>query len=184
MENLVLVTFATRYGSTAETAQAVAQTLRDRGILVVLQPVREVDSLDRYNAVVLGAALYMGRLHRDARHFLSGYYEALTKLPVALFVPGPIEAREKDWTGAQQQLDKELARFPWLKPVASQVVGGAFDPKKLGFPFKLMPPLRKIPASDARDWVTICLWASDLAAKLQSYHPHPQEERPVASSTR
>ena len=135
MENLVLVTYATRSGSTAETAQAVAQTLRDRGILAALQPVREVDSLDRYSAVVLGAALYIGRLHKDARHFLLEYHKALAKIPVALFVPGPIEKREKDWTGAQQQLEKELVRYRWLKPIACQVVGGTFNPERLGFPF-------------------------------------------------
>lgn len=175
MEHLVLVTFATRFGSTAETAQGVARTLRDRGAIAVLQPIREVDSLDRYGAVVLGAALYMGRLHHDARHFLSEYRETLAKMPVALFVPGPIEAREKDWAGAQQQLDKELARYPWLKPVACQVVGGAFDAKNLGFPWKLIPAMRKIPMNDARDWTQIRRWASDLAATLQGEAAVPAE---------
>ena len=69
MDRLVLVTFATRYGSTAETAQAVARTQRDGGVAVDLLPIREVASLDRYCAVVLGAALYVGRLHNEARQF-------------------------------------------------------------------------------------------------------------------
>jgi menaquinone-dependent protoporphyrinogen oxidase len=57
MENLALVTFATRYGSTEETARAVAQTLRDHVLTVALRSIAEVESLERYCAVVLGAAL-------------------------------------------------------------------------------------------------------------------------------
>jgi menaquinone-dependent protoporphyrinogen oxidase len=167
VEHLVLVTYATKYGSTAETAKAVAETLRDCGLDVDLQPIRNVVSVEQYCAVVLGAALYMGRLHKDARRFLTAQGDALSKIPVALFVPGPVEKREKDWAGAQQQLDKELTSFPWLKPIACEIVGGTFDPKMLGFPFNLFPPLRKMPASDARDWVAIHEWASDLALMLQ-----------------
>ncbi len=167
MQFSVLVTYATRYGSTEETAQAVAQTLRDKGLGVEIQPVKSVTSLEGYCAVVLGAALYMGKLHKDARRFLAVQREALAKLPVALFVPGPVEKREKDWAGAQQQLDKDLGKFPWFRPVSRQIVGGAFDPKKLRFPLSLIPALRKMPASDARDWDAIRGWASDLALILQ-----------------
>ena len=114
----------------------------------------------------------MGRLHKDARRFLSTQRGALSKIPVALFVPGPVKEREKDWVGAQQQLGKELARFPWLSPADCHIVGGSFDPTKLGFPFNLFPPLRKMPASDARDWSAIRAWASDLALRLQPAPKH------------
>ena|SRR5258708_987796 len=167
MEHVVLVTFATRYGSTADTARAIAQTLRDRGLAVELQPIRSVASLEPYSAVVLGAALYMGRLHKDARRFLLANRAVLAKIPVALFVSGPVHKDEKEWTGARQQLEKELKNFSWLTPVAQQIVGGKFDPADLGFLFKLIPALRKMPASDVRDWCAIRAWASDLAATLQ-----------------
>jgi len=183
MDFLVLVTYATRYGSTEETAQAVAQTLRDHGIAVEFRAVKDVPSVDRYGAVVLGAALYMGRLHKDARRFLAAQRDRLATVPVALFVPGPVDKREKDWTGAQQQVDKALARHPWLKPVACEIVGGAFDPKLLGFPFKLIPAIRKIPASDARDWTKIRHWASALAKALQPC-PHETLDWPGVSAAR
>ncbi len=166
MEDLVLVTFATRYGSTAETAQAVAKTLRNYGLAVDLQLTRSVASLEQYSAVVLGAALYMGRLHKEARQFLSAHRADLAKIPLALFVAGPVHKDEKEWTGAQQQLEKELKHFPWLTPVAQQIVGGKFDPADLGFLLKLIPALRKMPASDVRDWIAIRAWARDLAATL------------------
>ncbi len=171
MEPIVLVTYATRYGSTEEVAQSVAETLRENGIAVEIQLARNVLSLDQYRAVVLGVPLYMSQLHKDARHFLSTHRSALEKIPVALFVLGPVQKDEKDWIGAREQLKKELSKFPWLSPVSEEILGGKFDPAKLGFPFSLFPPLRKLPAGDARDWTAIRAWASDLALILQPGGP-------------
>src|SRR5439155_16364683 len=54
MSASVLVGYATRYGSTQEVAEAVAATLRERGLEVDIQPMREVRTLERYRAIVLG----------------------------------------------------------------------------------------------------------------------------------
>lgn len=161
----VLVTYATQTGSTEEVAQVVAEVLREAGVVVDLQPTWSVASLADHSAVVLCAPLYMGRLLKHARRFLSEHAALLQKMPVTLLVVGPVEAREKDWTGARQQLDKELARYPWLSPMEQHIVGGRFDPKTLSFPFKFI--LRKLPPSDARDWNAIRALARDLAAKFQ-----------------
>ena len=69
MERMVLVTYATRYGSTAEIAQAVAETLNRGGISSICKPIPAVRQVDEYRAVVLGAPLFMGRLHSDAAPF-------------------------------------------------------------------------------------------------------------------
>jgi menaquinone-dependent protoporphyrinogen oxidase len=167
MEPVVLVTYATRSGSTEEVARTVAEVLREDGLVTEVQHVREAHDLEQYCAVVLAAPLYMSRLHKDARRFLSAHRGALMKVPVALFVLGPIQAVEKDWTGALQQLDMELKKFPWLSPAVQHVVGGKFDPAKMGFPFNLIPALRKLPASDVRDWPAIRGFASDLATMFQ-----------------
>ena len=167
MEPIVLVTYATRFGSTEGVAQAVAQTLRENRVAVELQPIRSVRSLEPYAAVVLGVPLYMTRFHKDARRFLAANRVALVKVPVALFVLGPAQRDEKDWIGAQKQLLKELATFPWLCPVCQKVLGGKIDPEKLGFPFNMIPALRKLPASDVRDWKAIRAWATDVASILQ-----------------
>ena len=167
MSASVLVGYATRYGSTQEVAEAVAETLRERGLGVDIQPMREVRTLEGYGAVVLGAALYMFRWHKDARRFLSRHRKALTQLPVAVFALGPVHDPydEEEWQNSRAQLDKELAKFPWFAPVAKQVFGGKFDPEKLRFPINLFAGSE--PASDIRDWEAIRAWASDLASKLE-----------------
>jgi menaquinone-dependent protoporphyrinogen oxidase len=110
----------------------------------------------------------MARMHKDARRFLRSHRDELLRRPVGVFVLGPIHADAKEFAEAERQMKKELAKFPWFAPVTQQVVGGRFAPDKLGFPFSIMPPLRKLPPSDARDWNAIHAWAGTLPAALQT----------------
>jgi menaquinone-dependent protoporphyrinogen oxidase len=167
MSASILVGYATRYGSTQEVAEAVAATLRERGLAVDIEPMRQVRTLDQYRAIVLGAPLYMFHWHKDALRFLARHRAALTARPVAIFALGPFHAEEKEFQGSREQLDKELAKFPWLKPAAITIFGGKFDPQKLTFPHNLLPALKNMPASDIQDWTAIRAWASDLAAQFQ-----------------
>jgi menaquinone-dependent protoporphyrinogen oxidase len=134
MSASVLVAFATRSGSTQEVAEAIATSLRERGLQVDILPTRDVVTLDQYEAVVLGAPLYIFHWHKDALHFLSQHKEALMERPTAIFALGPLRAEEEEFQEARRQLDKELAKFPWLKAKDIAIFGGRFDPQKLSFP--------------------------------------------------
>ena len=170
MENKILVAYATTHGATQEVAQAVVETLQQSGLTVDLQPARDVRTLAGYKAIVLGAPLYMFRWHKDALHFLSRHQKILAAgLPIAIFAGGPFgESDEKAWHEVRANLDKELAKFPWLKPVAVEIIGGKFDPSRLRFPWKLLPALKQMPFSDLRDWAAIRAWAGSLAAQWAS----------------
>jgi len=117
MQTRVLVAYASKYGSTQEVAEAIADTLRENGLSADLEPMRELKSLEEYTAVVLGAPLYMVHWHKDAHKFLSWHREALTNLPVAVFTLGPLDDKEEEWKEVRSQLEKEFAKFSWLKPV-------------------------------------------------------------------
>jgi menaquinone-dependent protoporphyrinogen oxidase len=159
----ILVTCATRSGSTQEVAAAIVKAMRDSGREVELLPARNVKSLDGFKMIVLGAPLYMFHWHKDALGFLRRHQGALRNLPVAVFALGPFHDVEKEWTEIRAQLDKELAAFPWFAPVAREVFGGKFDPATLRFPMNMIPALRKMPASDIRNWDAIRAWAIGLA---------------------
>jgi menaquinone-dependent protoporphyrinogen oxidase len=169
MKIKVLLAYASTHGSTQEIATAIAATLTERGLVVDLRPVREVRTLEGYQAVVLGAPLYMFHLHKDALRFLSQQRKALTAgLPIAIFAGGPISIEEgNEWQEARKQLDQELAKFPWLRPVSIEIVGGKHTPANLSFPWNLIPALKQMPASDLRDWVEIRAWAESLAVQFQ-----------------
>ncbi|MBN1450573.1 MAG: hypothetical protein JW963_06115 [Anaerolineales bacterium] len=166
MSPLVLVGYATRYGSTREVAEAVAATLREGGFEVDIRPVREVHTLAGYSAVVLGAPLFMFRWHRDALRFLSRHRKVLTERPVAVFALGPTHDPydEQEWRDSRAQLDQELVKFPWFTPVALEIFGGKYDPVKLRFPINALAG--KVPASDLRDWPSIRAWAAGLKPSL------------------
>src|SRR5512139_1991827 len=86
----ILLAYASRYGSTKEVAEIITNTMRECGLDVELQPVLEVKSLDNYEAVVLGAAIYNAHWHQDAHQFLSQHRENLRQRPVAIFALGPL----------------------------------------------------------------------------------------------
>jgi menaquinone-dependent protoporphyrinogen oxidase len=171
METKILMAYASKYGSTQEVAEAVAATLGERGISVDLQPMRKVRKLEGYGAVVLGAAFYFGLWHKDALNFLSRNGDTLTGRPLAIFALGPTSKDEKMMQGARAQLDKVMAKFPRLSPVAVEMFGGRY-PARLHFPHTLIAslpasPMHGMPATDIRDWTAIRAWANSLVTKFQ-----------------
>jgi menaquinone-dependent protoporphyrinogen oxidase len=172
MSPVVLVAYATKYGATQEVAESIAATLRENRLEVNCLPMRDAQTPSEYGAFVLGAPLYIGAWHKDAVHFVSRYREAIIQRPVAIFALGPVHRDEQEMQGSREQLEHELAKFPWLKPVALEVFVGKYDPARLRFPDSLVPklpvsPLYNSPPSDERDWTAIRTWASNLAAKFQ-----------------
>jgi menaquinone-dependent protoporphyrinogen oxidase len=171
MSTAVLIGYATRYGSTREVAEAMAAVLRESGCDVKLEQLKNVHSLEGYGAVILGAPLYIGALPTDAKRFLTEQQAALTQRSLAVFALGPLSRDENEMRGAREQLDKELAKYPAVKPLDVALFSGVFDPKKLRFPDNLLTvlpasPLHGRPASDERDWTAIRAWAGGLAAKF------------------
>lgn len=167
MTTTVLVAYATKYGSTQEVAEVIATTLCEHGLVVEVRPAHEVRTLQGYDSVVLGAALYIGRWHADARRFLKRHHTVLSSLPVAIFALGPLDASEKQWLDARTQLNETLAKETWLTPVNIEMFGGVIDPAKLHFPFNHMP------AGDARNWTVIRSFAERVAAAFQRTSAEP-----------
>jgi len=161
MTQLILVTYATEKGSTEEVAGEVAASLSAHGLATDLRAAKDVRTLDGYDGVVLGSAIYTGRLHREARAFLRRHRERLSALPVAIFAMGPRTLGAADLASSRAQLDRALAKEPEVQPFSTAIFGGAFDPAQHHFPFNHMP------AADARDWNAIRAWAIGLADQLR-----------------
>jgi menaquinone-dependent protoporphyrinogen oxidase len=160
MTDPILVAYATKAGSTRDVADAVARTLREHGLEADLRPAGEVGTLAPYGAVVLGTALYTGRIHKDARRFLRRHTAQLSERPLAVFAMGPKTLAGDEVAASRAQLDRALAAHPELHPGPVAIFGGVVDPGRLRF------PLNRMPASDARDWDAIRTWADEVAAVL------------------
>lgn len=173
MSDSVLVAYVTKYGSTQEVADKIAATLREQGLEVDVQAAKQVWGLEQVKAVVFGAPLYIGHWIKDAKRFLTKHQASLMELPVAVFTLGPTRGTEEgEWEGVREQLDEELAKYPWLKPVSVELFGGKYDPDALRFPDTLVDkipasPLHGAPANDLRDWDAIQAWAAALPDQLK-----------------
>lgn len=166
----VLVTYATKYGSTGEVAERVGATLKGLGHAVDVTPAARVTDVAAYDAVVVGAPLYIGKILKDASAFFERHQAVLETKPVALFLLGPVKA-EDDMAEARTQIAPVLERIGWLKPVATEMFVGKFDPATLRGLDKLVTkpkasPLYGVPARDDRDWNAIEAWAASLPGML------------------
>ena len=169
----ILVTYASKHGSTEEIAERIAATLRRSGIDTDLQPVDIVRDIEPYTAVVLGSAIYYGSWLKEAREFVHRYETALAARPVWLFASGPLGVEVKD---AEPQ-PKEFAEFQQsVKPRDPRVFFGALDHSQLSFMERMVIKGVRAPEGDFRDWDVIDEWAESIAHALQ---PTPA---PVAQS--
>lgn len=171
----ILIAYCTRSGSTAEVAWEMARTMTDAGAVVMVKPMAEVQSIAYGQAVILGAALYVGHFAKEVHRFIARFEPELRNIHPWIFVLGPTEHEPKHFRTAEEQARKELARFVWLHPADVRVFGGKFDPKnmKLPFPFNLAMkfpgnPMSRVPASDIRDWEWIRSWAGAIAEHLNA----------------
>jgi menaquinone-dependent protoporphyrinogen oxidase len=156
----VLIAYASKHGSTREVADAIAAALEPSGHVADVRPAAAVDDPGAYDAVVLGAPLYMGRWHKDARAFVRRHRKALQRVPVAVFALGPLEEDPAQWREAEEQLEKALAALPDVDAVDVKLFGGALHPEDLHFPFSRME------AADVRDWAAIRAWGAGLPERL------------------
>jgi menaquinone-dependent protoporphyrinogen oxidase len=163
--NRVLVVFATKNGSTREVAEAIAAVMRSDDVDVEIATAREAKgSVGDRDLVVVGGAIYSGRWHRDAHRFLKRHREELAAMPVAVFGMGPRVEDAEAWRHSREQLDRALARRPWLSPRAVTVFGGVDPPRRADRPRR-----------DVRDWDAIRAWSRDLQQRLPEVSPAPHE---------
>jgi menaquinone-dependent protoporphyrinogen oxidase len=153
----VLIAYATEHGSTREVATAIAARLREMGLEAEVRPAIEVTDLTPYCGVILGGAIYVGRLHAEAVGFLHRHSAALAVLPIAVFALGPKTLEPADLAASRKQLLRALGKEPEVDPYEIAVFGGVIDPKQLRF------PLNHLHASDARDWDDIDRFAARCA---------------------
>ena len=168
----VLVTYASKHGSTEEIARAIAHELRERNLDVDCVDVGDA-SLGVFDAVILGSAVYMGRWRSEARHFLKKHLDTLSTIPFWIFSSGPVGEKADDeieenskWLEPHRIL--ELAEAAGLR--GHTVFGGRLPTDPHGFVENSM--VRNTPEEfrDSRDWAAIGRWADEVAEQLQPAH--------------
>ncbi|WP_127126765.1 flavodoxin domain-containing protein [Georgenia sp. SYP-B2076] len=161
----VLVTAASRHGSTAEIASRIGQHLADAGWDVDVRTPEDVGDLDGVDAVVLGSAVYAGRWLKAAYDLVERLGPELRARPVWLFSSGPlgdppVPAEETDVSDVAQTAGAR----------GHQVFAGALDKHKLVFAERAIARALHAPLGDFRDWDAIERWAGQISSALGA-HP-------------
>lgn len=160
MNHKILVTYATRHGSTHEIAEAIREVIGKD--LVDLRKIEDVSTVTPYQAVIIGSAIERHQWLPEAVDFVKFHADALRQIPVAYFA---VSVTMREDTPANRQLVKHYLDpvCQIVKPVDIGLFGGALHYDQVSLFSQLMLRLRRLPEGDFRDWKAIRDWAGHLA---------------------
>jgi dipeptidyl aminopeptidase/acylaminoacyl peptidase/menaquinone-dependent protoporphyrinogen IX oxidase len=161
----ILVAYATRHGSTEEVARAVGVAFSRAGHRAVVRPVEKVEELGGYSAVILGSPLYSGRMLPELEAFAKRHREEISRMPSAVFVTC-LTMTQPTEKSVRKMLKKTRPLVELLRPRDVGLFAGVVNYADLGFFYRFMFRLMKIPEGDFRNWEVINRWAKDLVPVL------------------
>lgn len=159
----ILVSAASRHGATSEIAQRMADVFSATGIDVDVRPPEAVDGISKYDAVVLGSAVYAGHWLPSAKELVDREAEALAGRPVWLFSSGPIgEPPKPDADPVEVEPIRQR-----IRAVEHRRFGGRLERRGgMGLAERAILAIIRAPEGDYRPWQDIGEWASTIARSL------------------
>lgn len=161
----VLVTYASKAGSTAEIAIRIGEVLAKRGLAVDVRPVDNAGDLTGYDSVILGSAIRTGQLLPEAMGFVEKNQAALRAKAFSAFIV--CLTLEKDTAETRKTVSTYLDPLRELvKPASEGMFAGVMNLSKLGWFERLMMAVMKSPVGDFRRWDQINAWAESAPVSL------------------
>jgi menaquinone-dependent protoporphyrinogen oxidase len=158
----MLIAVSSKHGSTREIAGSIGETIREAGIEIEVVDAEDIGSVDRYDAVIVGSAVHMGRWMGPARALVNGSADALRTRPVWMFSSGPLGRDIVDPADAAE--GRKLLELVGGRE--HRVFAGKADKQGLGFVERRILSMVKNPYGDHRDWPAIHEWAVSIACEL------------------
>jgi menaquinone-dependent protoporphyrinogen oxidase len=178
MNNRILVTYASRTGSTAGVAEAIGKTLSESGESVDVLPMQEVKDLAPYRAVVAGSAIQNKQWLPEAMQFLQANQSELAQKTFASFLVCMTLAMRNGETYRPFVTEFLAPVRALVSPVSEGLFAGVLDIRKVPsfsnrLKFRLSVFFGVWEEGDHRDWNAIRLWAESLAPILQKESNQP-----------
>jgi menaquinone-dependent protoporphyrinogen oxidase len=164
LEKRVLITYASKYGSTGGVADAIGEELCSRelaaDVLLIKNAVKPISS---YQGVVIGSAIYRGKWLFEAVDFVKKNRDILSCVPVAYFLVCMTLSHptEKNRAEVLAYMDPILKAVPEIKPVEIGTFAGALDYGNLSWLYKKIVKSKGASEGDFRDWNAIRTWARE-----------------------
>ena len=167
----VLVAYASKRGSTAEIAETIAETLRQSGLSVDCIEAGKVSSVESYDAVVLGSAVYIKRWRGDAKHFLRKHDKELSQRPFWVFSTGPVGDPKGEADPSWLEPPKIIEQVVRLGAREHVVFGGRLPVDPRGPMEHAMVKNTPPEYRDRRDWEEIRAWAAGIVSEVHAPVP-------------
>ena len=167
----ILVVVASRHGSTLELAQAMGQALQDHAVTTQIRgaddvPESGVGSVEEFDGVLLGSALYSQRWLEAATRFARDRSQSLQARPVWLFSSGAVG--NPGLHEGPQELD-ELRRLTGARE--HRLFPGRLDENDLDVEERRVVEELGAAGGDYRDWAAVRSWAAQIAEALIARGP-------------
>lgn len=167
MFSQTLIVYASKYGSTKEISERIANVLKAQGISTTLKAAREVTAIDAYDAVIVGSALYGGTWLPEASEFLERFQAELAKKEVWIFSSGPATDDDPVTVLGGWKIPEQLKHIlTVIKPQAIALFSGKIDAAKLSSEDYLVSSSLRGVSGDYRNWQTVEGWAKEIAFTL------------------
>ena len=171
MNDKILVTYASRTGTTAGVADAIGKTLTDKGASVDVIPMKDVKNIGQYSAVVAGSAIQSAKWLPEAIDFLTANKEKLEKISFAAFqvcMTLAMPNGEKYRQGVSAWMDP-VRKI--VKPLKEGIFAGKLSLKELPsfsdrLKFRISILMGVWKEGDHRNWDEIKKWSEDLYSLL------------------
>jgi menaquinone-dependent protoporphyrinogen oxidase len=165
----VLIGYASRFGSTRDIANRIANAVRTDGNDVDLCSVDEISDFERYDAVVFGSGVYDGSWTAEATELMRRHAAVLAGKPLWLFSVGSFGDRHPIVGGLIKKEPKEIGEFEEaLRPRDYRVFAGVIDLDYWPAWGRLLFKAFGGHAGDNRRWPDIDAWAETIAQELQA----------------
>jgi menaquinone-dependent protoporphyrinogen oxidase len=160
----VLMTAASRHGSTAEVASVIAAILQDAGIDCDIREPREITSVAGYDGIVIGSGVYMGKWLEPARALIDRCAGEFTGRSVWLFSSGPLGEPAKP-DGEPVDIAAVRAR---TGAIDHRLFPGRLVKSDLGLAERVVVAGVRAPYGDFRPWDEVATWARQIADRLRA----------------
>jgi menaquinone-dependent protoporphyrinogen oxidase len=159
----VLVTAASKHGSTEMIANEVVRGLRDRHLDTDFAAPEVVRSLSGYDAVIIGSAVYNGHWMKPAAAFIASHRIELLARQVWLFSSGPVGT---PLVPATETPDTEQI-VATISARGHRSFPGVLDRTHLGRLERTMVKVVHAEDGDFRDWDAVQEWTKSIAEALK-----------------
>lgn len=157
----VLVTVSSKHGGTEGIGKALAEQLRAAGLQVDYVPAGAGPLIRKYDAFIIGSAIYMGRWMGDVRDLITDGTDTLRGHPVWLFSSGPITDKVDPADSAEGERLLDL-----VEGREHRLFAGRLERSELGLGERAIVRMVHSPWGDYRPWADIRAWADEIAKEL------------------